>query len=49
MHSHLPRDMREDFHPVVELHPKGRIRERISDDAVDFNGALFRHNPVSIE
>src|SRR6266850_8284207 len=44
VHPHLARDMGQDAVPVLQLHPKHRVRERLDDRAFDLDAFFFRHS-----
>ena len=43
VHPHLPRDVREHFMAVLQLHAKHRVRQWLDDRPFDFNDLFFRH------
>ena len=47
MHSHFPRDVREDLMTIIELYTKHRIGEGFQYRSLNFNNVFLRHEPLS--
>ena len=45
MHPHFPRDMGENFVPVVQLYTKHGVREGLQYRSLDLDNVFFRHEP----
>ena len=43
VHPHFPGDVRKYFMPIIEFYAERCVGQRIRDDSVDFNCALFGH------
>ena len=43
VHAHLARDVRQDLDPIVQLHAKRRVRQRLRDDSIQLDRSLFGH------
>ena len=48
MHAHFPRDMRENFVTVIELHTKHGIGQGLQHRTLNFNNVFLGHEPLPL-